>query len=158
MKVRNISNQDLKISLRVNNEIRSVTVKPNQVMYCEDKSQINKQLLIYEKKKLVNIEKQAEKPDYVEHYKSFFESGTYSTAKPVEPIDLDDDIEMTEMQEADLEPERFEEIDIDEIDDQAEEPVKKGRGRPKKPVDESATTLEKKGRGRPKGSTKSKEA
>ena len=157
MKVRNISNQDLKISLQVNNEIKSVTVRPNQVMYCEDKSQINKQLLIYEKKKLVNIEKQVEKPDYVEHYKSFFESGTYSTIKPADTIDIDDDIEMSEMQEGELEPERFEEIDIDEIDDEVNESVKKGRGRPKKVVIESATPSEKKGRGRPKGSTKSKE-
>ena len=158
MKVRNISNQDLKISLQVNNEIKSVTVKPNQVIYCEDKSQVNKQLLIYEKKKLVSIEKQVEKPDYVEHYKSFFESGTYSTTKPVEPIELDEDMEIAEIEEGDFEHERFEEIDIDEVDDQVEEPVKKGRGRPKKVVVESATPSEKKGRGRPKGSTKSNKA
>lgn len=155
MKLRNISSQDLKLSLQVNSKIETITVKPNQVMYCEDKSQVNKQLLIYEKKKLISIEKHSDKPDYVDYYKTFFESGTYSTTKPTETLDLDEEIETADIVEEHFELERFEEIDIEEVDGPEEEPVKKGRGRPKKPIVETAEPLEKKKRGRPKGSTKS---
>lgn len=158
MKVRNISNQDLKLSLDINSEVKAVTVKPNQVMYCEDKSQVNKQLLIYERKKIISIEKISEKPDHVDHYKSFFESGTYSKPKAAKPIDIDEETETIETPEEHFEIGRFEEIDIEEVDGPEDEPVKKGRGRPKKPVVENDGDSEKKQRGRPKGSTKSKEA
>lgn len=160
MKIRNVSSQDLKLSLEVNKQIKAVNLKPLQVMYCEDNSQVNRQLIVYEKKKLINIERLAEKPDYVEHYKSFFESGTYSVPKPSPVVDLDEEIEIPEVVDTPFESEEFEEMvhGADGINQSSDESTKKKRGRPKKPVSENMTSLEKKKRGRPKGSTKNKEA
>lgn len=164
MKIRNVSSQDLKLSLEVNKQIKAVNLKPLQVMYCEDNSQVNRQLIVYEKKKLINIERLAEKPDYVEHYKSFFESGTYSVSKPSPVMDLDDEIEITEAIEIpEVEDSPFESDVVDQIDSDgpkqdSDESEKKKRGRPKKPVMETTATTEKKKRGRPKGSTKNKQS
>lgn len=161
MKIKNISNQDLNIPVQLGKEVKNVVLKPNQVVYCESTSQITKQFLIYEKKKLISTQKQSEKPDYVEYYKSFFESGTYSSIKREQPINLvedeEDDVEIPEIQDQILEQDDFEETSFEETQDSKEQTLKKGRGRPKKPVVETDESLEKKKRGRPKGTTKIKQ-
>lgn len=161
MKIKNISNNDLVLSISIGqNGNLMLNVKPNQVMYCEDGSNMNKQLLIYEKKKLISILKDAEKPEYVGYYKPYFESGTYqsspqkvNTAVVVEVDDDEDDDVVVNVVSEEINLETI--VDIDEEPQQIEqESQKRGRGRPKKTVELNSAPQEKKKRGRPKGSTK----
>ena len=161
MKIKNISSQDLGISLEVNKQIKTVNVKPLQVMYCEDESQVNNRLRIYEKKKLISIQLMSEKPDYIENYKPFFESGTYSPHAPATTveIELDDETENTDILvfEESFKPDELIPVDTNTSEKDLEDTAKKKRGRPKKPVSQNETPTEKKKRGRPTGSTKNKE-
>lgn len=165
MKIKNISNQDISFSITYGNSGFLFNMKPNQVMYCENNNLINKQIVIYEKKKLISVNKNTPKPDYVDYYKCFFEAGDYTTAKMPLQIGLDDDFESFDNDEVSV-PEIGEEIpeseihEMDELvsentDEESTQSVKRGRGRPKKPVSEKPAK-EKKKRGRPKGSTKEK--
>jgi hypothetical protein len=161
MKIKNISSQDLGISLEVNKQIKTVNVKPLQVMYCEDESQVNNRLRIYEKKKLISIQLMSEKPDHIENYKPFFESGTYSPHAPATTveIELDDETENTDILvfEESFKPDELIPVDTNTSEEDLEDTAKKKRGRPKKPVSQNETPTEKKKRGRPTGSTKNKE-
>jgi hypothetical protein len=161
MKIKNISSQDLGISLEVNKQIKTVNVKPLQVMYCEDESQVNNRLRIYEKKKLISIKLMSEKPDHIENYKPFFESETYSSLAPAATIEIgpDDEMENTDIPafEGSFEPDELISADTKTSEENPEDTAKKKRGRPKKPVSQNETPAEKKIRGRPKGSTKNKE-
>lgn len=154
MKIRNVSKQELKIAIPSGKEISTLTVRPNQVMYCEDKASVTKQLVIYEKKKLIVLERKAEKPDYVDNYRAYYESGTYVPNKKVVKIDLDDELDDVEMGEDVLEVEPISELITEDEEDAEAGLVKRGRGRPKKAVSEQPADTEKKKRGRPKGSTK----
>lgn len=154
MKIKNVSQQELKIAIPSGKDVITSTVKPNQVMYCEDNSSVTKQLVIYEKKKLLTIEKKAEKPDYVENYRPYFESGTYFPNKKAVKIDLDDELDDAEIEGDVMEVESISEFISAEEEEGEAEPTKRGRGRPKKPVSEQPADTEKKKRGRPKGSTK----
>lgn len=162
MKIKNISNNDLVLSIAIGmNGNLMMNIRPNQVMYCENSSNLNKQLVIYEKKKLISIVKDAEKPEYVGYYKPYFESGTYQSAPKktntsvlVEVDDDDDDDAMINIVPEEISISNMQE-DLDEGPEEAKQPSeKKGRGRPKKAVDPNIVSKEKKGRGRPKGSTK----
>lgn len=154
MKIKNVSQQELKISIPSEKGTETSTVKPNQVMYCEDKASMTKQLVIYEKKRLITIEREIEKPDYVENYRPYYESGTYIPSVKTQQIDLDDEIEDTEVDSDVFEPESLAELVSNDEDDPEMSEPKRGRGRPKKPVTDTPADTEKKKRGRPKGSTK----
>jgi hypothetical protein len=160
MKIKNTSQQDLNLSInKLNGEKIIVNMKPNQVLYTENGSEINKQILIYEKKRIINVNRENDKPDFVNYYKSFFESGTFKISKPAK-IALEDD-------EDDLEEalNEFEVLEIpkgmDSYDEDLDEDMpaeKKGRGRPKGTAKIKTETEDssqpKKGRGRPKGTVK----
>lgn len=160
MKIKNVSQQNLNIAIQVGKQITNSTIRPNQVMYCENDASITKQLVIYEKKMLIVIDKHIEKPDYVENYKPYFESGTYMPSKKTANIVLEEELDD---QESEQESEGVFEIDSmnlympSEEEESDEMPVKKGRGRPKKIQSEQPLIAEKKQRGRPKGSTKNKQ-
>ncbi len=160
MKIKNLSSQNLNLSLtKGSGEKTIISLKPNQVLYADNNSDINKQLLIYEKKKLVYVNREMDKPSYVDYYKPFFESGTSSIQNSGSYVDLDDDDEDDDM---DVLVDGMDSIGsnfTDEDDDFDGEmaPVKKGRGRPKgASKKEPKIQSEKKGRGRPKGTTKIK--
>lgn len=154
MKIKNVSQQELKITVPAGKDLLTSSVKPNQVMYCENISSITKQLVIYERKKLIVIDKSVEKPDYVNHYKPYYESGTYFSQPKTKTIDIDEVLEDQEMDEEELPIIPETDFDLAEEEGQEEMPVKKGRGRPRKPVTEKPAQTEKKKRGRPIGSTK----
>ncbi len=160
MKIKNLSSQNLNLSLtKGSGEKTIISLKPNQVLYADNNSDINKQLLIYEKKKLVYVNREMDKPSYVDYYKPFFESATSSTQNSGSYVDLDDD---DEDDDVDVLIDGIDSIgsnftDEDDEFDGEMAPVKKGRGRPKgTSKKEPKTQSEKKGRGRPKGTTKSK--
>lgn len=161
MKIKNISNNDLVLSIQIGeNGGLIMNVKPNQVMYCEEKSNINKQLIIYEKKKLITITKDIEKPEYVGYYKPYFESGTYQTISKktnntiiVEVDDEEDDDITINVSSAEINLEAIQDADEETKSIEGGSP-KRGRGRPKKPIEHIVVPQEKKKRGRPKGSTK----
>lgn len=158
MKIKNISNKDLVLSLNIGvNKGLMTNIKPNQVMYCESKNDLNKQLVIYEKKQLISIVKDVEKPEYVGYYKPYFESGTYiSNQRHVAlPIVIE-----TDEEDDDIAP-SVEDVEIpmiadteEEIEETVQESPKKGRGRPRKPISAEPDTKEKRKRGRPKGTFK----
>lgn len=152
MKIKNISNKDLSFSLNHENAGFLFTMRPNQVMYCESEGLLNKQILIYERKRLVSVNKEIEKPDYVDYYKCFFEAGEYSNNKVMVTITVDDDAD-DEGDASSFEEEVLSELMTEGFDEEDEQPAKRGRGRPKKPVTENPSE-EKKKRGRPKGSIK----
>lgn len=161
MKIKNNSQQDLNISInKLNGEKIIVNMKPNQVLYTENGSEINKQILIYEKKRIINVNREIDKPGFVNYYKSFFESGTFNLISNSSKVALEDD-------EDDLEEtlNEFETLEIpkgiDSYDEDLDEDIpaeKKGRGRPKGTVkiknETEDSSQPKKGRGRPKGSIK----
>jgi len=161
MKIKNNSQQDLNISInKLNGEKIIVNMKPNQVLYTENGSEINKQILIYEKKRIINVNREIDKPGFVNYYKSFFESGTFnliSNSSKVALEDDEDDLEETLNEFETLEiPKRIDSYDEDLDEDIPAE--KKGRGRPKGTVkiknETEDSSQPKKGRGRPKGSIK----
>lgn len=161
MKIKNTSQQDLNISInKLNGEKIIVNMKPNQVLYTENGSEINKQILIYEKKRIINVNREIDKPGFVNYYKSFFESGTFNLISNSSKVALEND-------EDDLEEtlNEFETLEIpkgiDSYDEDLDEDIpaeKKGRGRPKGTVkiknETEDSSQPKKGRGRPKGSIK----
>lgn len=161
MKIKNTSQQDLNISInKLNGEKIIVNMKPNQVLYTENGSEINKQILIYEKKRIINVNREIDKPGFVNYYKSFFESGTFNLISNSSKVALEDD-------EDNLEEtlNEFETLEIpkgiDSYDEDLDEDIpaeKKGRGRPKGTVkiknETEDSSQPKKGRGRPKGSIK----
>jgi len=161
MKIKNISQQDLNLSVtKSNGEKIIVNMKSNQVLYTENGSDINKQILIYEKKKLISVTREIEKPDFVNYYKSFFESGTFNPVYKSSKINIEEDED--DLEEALNEFETLEvPKDMDSYDEDLDEDMpaeKKGRGRPKGTAKVKAETedlsQEKKGRGRPKGTVK----
>ncbi len=165
MKIKNISKENLNLSIIKNNgEKLILNLKPTQVTYVEDAVQVNKQLLVYEKKRIITIFSNIEKPDYVDFYKVFFEAGTMPNAKIENTIHIDlidedeeDDDDVVSEIEFSSALENLEEADDSSfIKSEPKENAspKKGRGRPKKEVIE--TTGEKRGKGRPKGSFKVK--
>lgn len=157
MKIKNVSQQELKIAVPIGKDILTSKVKPNQVMYCEKKSAITKQLVILERKKLIVIDKELEKPDYVENYKPYYESGTYQSQPKVQTVDIHEVLDEDEIEDEVMEIEPVSDFDFADDDSDPEmQPVKKGRGRPRKPVEDKVVETEKKKRGRPKGSTKKK--
>lgn len=157
MKIKNVSQQELKIAVPVGQDILTSKVKPNQVMYCEKKSAITKQLVILERKKLIVIDKDMNKPDYVDNYKPYYESGTYIPQHKVQTVDIDDVLDEDEIEDEVIAIEPVSDFDFADDDSEPEaQLIKKGRGRPRKPVEENAIQTEKKKRGRPKGTTKKK--
>jgi hypothetical protein len=157
MKIKNMSSQNLNLSLtKESGEKTIISLKPNQVLYADNNKDINKQLLIYEKKKLVYVNREMDKPSYVDYYKPFFESGSSTVQSPKSYIDLDD--EDDDMDELIVSVDSIDANFADDEDFDSEiTSTKKGRGRPKGTVKKDlAPQMEKKGRGRPKGTTKSK--
>lgn len=155
MKIKNLSSQNLNLSFtKGNGEKTIITLKPNQVLYADNNSDINKQLLIYEKKKLLYVNREMDKPSYVDYYKPFFESGATTTVSS-SFIDFDDEDDEEVDSIMNIEPISPNFDDSDDDFDGDEMPVKKGRGRPKGTVKKDIKISgEKKGRGRPKGTTK----
>jgi hypothetical protein len=157
MKIKNLSQQNLNLSLsKGKGEKTIISLKPNQVLYADNNQEINKQLLIYEKKKLLYVNREMDKPDYVDYYKPFFESGTINTASnsfyDIEDEDEDDNL-LNNIEDLDFSSS----VGDDEDYDSSAVVPKKGRGRPKgtkKPIVENKENTEKKGRGRPKGTVK----
>jgi len=159
MKIKNMSSQNLNLSLtKESGEKTIIALKPNQVLYADNNKEINKQLLIYEKKKLVYVNREMDKPSYVDYYKAFFESGATTTQSSGSYIDLEDEDDDLEVLIDGIESINSNFIDEDEDFDGETTPTKKGRGRPKGTTikKDPAPHTEKKGRGRPKGTTKSK--
>lgn len=158
MKIKNISQQDLNLSVtKLNGEKIIVNMKPNQVLYSENETDINKQILIYEKKKLISVIRDIEKPDFVNYYKSFFESGTFVPNYKSPIIDLDDEDDDLDESIDNLDTvEITMSIDSDDEELDSDMPAeKKGRGRPKGTTKTPEKNNEpKKGRGRPKGTIK----
>lgn len=161
MKIKNTSQQDLNLSInKLNGEKIIVSMKPNQVLYTENGSEINKQILIYEKKRIISVNREIDKPDFVNYYKSFFESGTFNPISKSAKVVLED--EEDDLEEALNEFETLEiPKEMDSYDEDLDEDIpaeKKGRGRPKGTVKVKAETEDlsqpKKGRGRPKGTVK----
>lgn len=156
MKIKNLSQQNLNLSLSKDNGNKIIiSIKPNQVLYAENDKEINKQLVIYEKKKLIYVNREMDKPSYVDYYKPFFESNSYTSTSPsyVNIDDEDDDDDL------DILVDNIDSILSDDFDgDDDLGPVKKGRGRPKgtKKLPQVEISNDKRSRGRPKGTTKIK--
>lgn len=158
MKIKNLSDQNLNLSLiKKNGSNIVIQVKPNQVLYSEDIKENNKQLLIYEKKKLIYINREIDKPEFVDYYKPFFESGESQVKPKSNYLFVDEDEDVDEVDTMVIGNINSFELSSEDDFDSDEPAIKKGRGRPKgtKKVIESENK-EKKGRGRPKGSVKNK--
>lgn len=157
MKIKNLSQQNLNLSLSKNKgEKTIISLKPNQVLYADNDQEINKQLLIYEKKKLLYVNREMDKPEFVDYYKPFFESGTLNTSTnsyyDMEDEDDDDNL-LNNIEDLDFSSSMGDDEDFDPN----HTAPKKGRGRPKgtkKVSVETKEVAEKKGRGRPKGTVK----
>jgi hypothetical protein len=157
MKIKNLSQQNLNLSLsKSKGEKTIISLKPNQVLYADNNQEINKQLLIYEKKKLLYVNREMDKPEFVDYYKPFFESGTMNTSTnshyDVDEEDDDDNL-LNNIEDLDFSSSMSDDEDFDPN----HTAPKKGRGRPKgikKEISKTPETTEKKGRGRPKGTIK----
>lgn len=157
MKIKNLSQQEINLSLTSSKDERFIIkLKPNQVLYAEDTGTVNKQIIIYEKKNLLYVNREIDKPNYVNYYKPFFESSN--------DYNIINKSLITNEEEDDDEVETFEDFTGFALDDSFDEDfdsdspsIKKGRGRPKgtkKITNNTSENTEKKGRGRPKGTIK----
>jgi len=163
MKIKNLSQQNLNLSLsKSKGEKTIISLKPNQVLYADNNQEINKQLLIYEKKKLLYVNREMDKPEFVDYYKPFFESGTMNTSTnshyDVDEEDDDDNL-LNNIEDLDFSSSMSDDEDFDPN----HTAPKKGRGRPKGSTKKENNTVEnsdssesKKLRGRPKGTIKLK--
>lgn len=160
MKIKNLSQQEINLSLTSSKDERLIIkLKPNQVLYAENTNTINKQIIIYEKKNLIYVNREMDKPDYVNYYKAFFESSNNFNLVNKSTINNDEEDEDDEI-------ETFEDLTgfdlVDSFDDDFDPDntsAKKGRGRPKgtkKTINKLEENSERKGRGRPKGTVKIK--
>lgn len=114
MKIKNISNQELTIPFKKGNEkVLILKIQPGQIVYCEEKSSENKQVIILLKKKKIEIT-QEEKPSKIEYYHPYGVlphseilklKNAESLPRPINDTEEDDDDGEEDIELLEVEPE-----------------------------------------------------
>lgn len=137
MKIKNLSSQDLKLPMKKKNGQKTiVTLTPGQIVYSEsDAKRENKQLVIWERKQLIEITDEAlpKNGEYCRPYSTIKHSAPSLTIDEVlvDEDEVDDDVENPAV-DVSIVDEDDEEPIIKENDSEFEpEPKKSKGGRPK---------------------------
>ena len=137
MKIKNISTKPIKVPTKNSTGKKEFILEVGQIAYLDDKRKKDNQIIIWEKKKAILVERNAVKPENLEYNRAYsvFINGIHKISpapNTINMIDLDDDLEGDDIAPPDDDIIAEVESEDDEpLTEKNDTPVKNKGGRPK---------------------------